>query len=238
MSAIMRRRRSLIGLSRIEGSCPEVGVLELPILRTERPRSHPLSISWLARSPPLAPLPRERVRSMPYTCRSRYPAGLAQLGDGGGYSCGMEISRRELDLHRLELPFAATRAAEPLAVQRRFARQQETCRRPLPLERVPDSVRLIGVTRNPPRQVLRTYARYRRSADRVGEQHRALPGAAWQNFSFREAFRWLKLPRPNADRDQSVSGRVRPWALMIRPSGTARFSAQALEGLLPARRYG
>jgi hypothetical protein len=28
MSAIMRRRRSLIGLSLIEGSCPEVGVLD------------------------------------------------------------------------------------------------------------------------------------------------------------------------------------------------------------------
>src|SRR6202007_1546369 len=64
MSAIMRRRRSLIGLSRIEGSCPEVGVLELPIFRTGRPRRHPLSISSLARSLPLAPLPRERVRSL------------------------------------------------------------------------------------------------------------------------------------------------------------------------------
>src|SRR6516225_8098036 len=49
MSAIMRRRRSLIGLSLIEGSCPEVGVLELPILRTGRPPRHPLfyrSVGW------------------------------------------------------------------------------------------------------------------------------------------------------------------------------------------------
>jgi hypothetical protein len=38
--------------------------LELPILRTGRARRHPLSISGLARSLPLAPLPRERVRSM------------------------------------------------------------------------------------------------------------------------------------------------------------------------------
>src|SRR6516225_5360217 len=64
MSAIMRRRRSLIGLSLIEGSCPEVGVLELAILRTGRPPRHPLSISRLARSSPFAPLPRERVRSL------------------------------------------------------------------------------------------------------------------------------------------------------------------------------
>jgi hypothetical protein len=34
MSAIMRRRRSLIGLSLIEGSCPEVGVWNPSILRT------------------------------------------------------------------------------------------------------------------------------------------------------------------------------------------------------------
>ena len=34
MSAIMRRRRSRIDLSRIEGSCPAVGVLDLSILRT------------------------------------------------------------------------------------------------------------------------------------------------------------------------------------------------------------
>src|SRR6516164_7430120 len=69
MSAIMRARRSLIGLSLIEGSCPEVGVLEPSILRTGRPPRHRLSISRLARSSPLAPLarsalPRERVRSM------------------------------------------------------------------------------------------------------------------------------------------------------------------------------
>jgi molybdenum-dependent DNA-binding transcriptional regulator ModE len=34
MSAIMRRRRSLIGLSLIKGSCPEIGVWNPPILRT------------------------------------------------------------------------------------------------------------------------------------------------------------------------------------------------------------
>src|ERR1700739_136052 len=78
MSAIMRRRRSLVGWPRIEGSCPEVGVLELPILRTGRPRRHPLSISWLARSLPLAPLPRERVRSLPLCRRSR---GEARVTD-------------------------------------------------------------------------------------------------------------------------------------------------------------
>jgi ParB-like chromosome segregation protein Spo0J len=38
----------------------------------------------------------------------------------------MEISRRELDLHRLELRFAATRVAEPLAVQR-IAASLERC---------------------------------------------------------------------------------------------------------------
>ena len=34
MSAIMRRRRSLMGLSLIKGSCPEVGVWNPSILRT------------------------------------------------------------------------------------------------------------------------------------------------------------------------------------------------------------
>jgi ParB family transcriptional regulator, chromosome partitioning protein len=38
----------------------------------------------------------------------------------------MEISRRELDLHRLELRFAATRVAEPVAVQR-IAASLERC---------------------------------------------------------------------------------------------------------------
>src|SRR5215470_10934666 len=56
MSAIMRRRRSLIGLSLIEGSCPEVGVWQSSILRTGRPPGHRLSISCLARPSPLAPL--------------------------------------------------------------------------------------------------------------------------------------------------------------------------------------
>src|SRR6516162_11872054 len=81
MSAIMRRRRSLIGLSRIEGSCPEVGVLELPILRTGRPRRHPLSIRWLARYLPLAPLPRERVRSLPLNGHWREDRATAKKGD-------------------------------------------------------------------------------------------------------------------------------------------------------------
>src|ERR1700751_3371089 len=118
MSAIMRRRRSLIGLSRIEGSCPEVGVLELPILRTGRPRRHPLSISWLARSLPLAPLPRERVRSMTHKRQSAHiggkgrgktaalvhSAGLTLRGNtgvfsrndrGGKFNHGLGMSLRE-----------------------------------------------------------------------------------------------------------------------------------------------
>jgi hypothetical protein len=40
-------------------------VWEPPILRKGRPPRHPLSISRLARSSPFAPLPRERVRSLP-----------------------------------------------------------------------------------------------------------------------------------------------------------------------------
>jgi hypothetical protein len=52
----MRRRRSLIGVSLIEGSGPEVGVLQLPILRAGRPPRHRPSISSLrilaACSPP------------------------------------------------------------------------------------------------------------------------------------------------------------------------------------------
>src|SRR5215471_20870628 len=87
MSAIMRRRRSLIGLSRIEGSCPEVGVLELPILRTGRPPRHRLSFSWLARSSQLAPLPRERVRSMPHSCHSPRPTLLFR--DNGKRTLGL-----------------------------------------------------------------------------------------------------------------------------------------------------
>jgi hypothetical protein len=67
-------------LSRIEGSCPEVGVLELSILRTGRPRRHPLSISPLARSLPLAPLPRERVRSLAHRVQLHLVVGFRFRG--------------------------------------------------------------------------------------------------------------------------------------------------------------
>ena len=45
---VMRRGNGLMGFSLIGGSCPEVGVLNPSILKTERPRRHPRSINLVA----------------------------------------------------------------------------------------------------------------------------------------------------------------------------------------------
>src|SRR5215468_1025108 len=59
MSAIMRPRRSLIGLSLIEGSCPE---LEFGTLNPQDGTPAPSSpVDQLARSSPLAPLRAQRT---------------------------------------------------------------------------------------------------------------------------------------------------------------------------------
>src|SRR5215471_6464683 len=73
MSAIMRRRRSLIGLSLIEGSCPEVGVWNPSILRTGRPPSHRLSINRSA--PSLAACSAPRAAFSRASISAGYPVG-------------------------------------------------------------------------------------------------------------------------------------------------------------------
>src|SRR5580700_2670690 len=83
MSAIMRRRRSLIGLLLIEGSCPEVGVLEPPILRTDaRPVIVCRSVGYrdcAIRSARAQRTPARAVRSVTHSGPSR--ANQTQ-GDG------------------------------------------------------------------------------------------------------------------------------------------------------------
>src|SRR5580693_5972015 len=61
MSAIMRRRRSLIGLSLIKGSCPEVGVWNPQSSGRDAGPVIAFSISSLARSLPPAPLRAQRT---------------------------------------------------------------------------------------------------------------------------------------------------------------------------------
>src|ERR1700685_1608320 len=61
MSAIMRRRRSLFGLSLIEGSCPEVGVGNPQFSGRDASPRYRVSLTWLALSSPLAPLRAQRI---------------------------------------------------------------------------------------------------------------------------------------------------------------------------------
>ena len=86
MSSSMRRRRSLVGLSLIGGSCLEVGGLGTP--RSSRRSTLPVilspSPSYRAGRHRLHParsaLPRERVRSMAPNCRNRTRSSSEGLG--------------------------------------------------------------------------------------------------------------------------------------------------------------
>src|SRR5215468_3156054 len=76
MSAIMRPRRSLIGLSLIEGSCPE---LEFGTLNPQDGTPAPSSpVDQLARSSPLAPLRAQRTPARAGSFFDPQPTCVAQ----------------------------------------------------------------------------------------------------------------------------------------------------------------
>src|SRR5215468_6572841 len=87
MSAIMRPRRSLIGLSLIEGSCPE---LEFGTLNPQDGTPAPSSpVDQLARSSPLAPLRAQRTpaRAGSFIGPTLTTSAVRQVVSYQGYSC-------------------------------------------------------------------------------------------------------------------------------------------------------